>query len=719
MLWKPTTSSSSPARRWLAPAILSLSAMPLALFTPGTLHDPKPEIAVRPAMNAAHFVSPATRLADRPTGARAAGASTTRRPAIRPRSVTLASIQNPKSKTQNSDRRIYRLSYTNAAESDLRALFAGRTSAGSGAGLTHVYRTRVEGEWVATVLDPRGAKVRTAVHLRRTQGVPAVRLWVDGHEAPVQASSLSAELGRDMVVTTDAAGRVLTVQFDPGMSVLSQGYIRALLGLTQFVLPSNNPKSNAWTAEEEDPNGRYIARYQVELGRPGGASAVQTVRKQKLRYLQARRRVQGVNEEIRPTALPSGALVARIDRQRGLLLSLTGAETQSLVMRGTKVGRSVTGLRLQYLGPEKVGAAERAALRRALAAPARRPAAQRLSSTGSREASEAAIQRNQLGDATLESLLAALARADAEAAAARAAGNQPGLSTPLYLKLKALVYLHPEHSSRLGALLAGADPNRVMATLVTGALGAVGHPQAQAALVDAIRSHSRNSAALAQELAALAGVAHPTPLAEATMRDQAAHAPTRDLRVMADLALGTMARNLTNSQRPEETRRAARIVDEIVRKLAAAHGEAARLQLMALGNAGSARALPAIDRFLADRSPILRASAAAALRFIDDARVDARLTRCLAGDPAPEVRGEAAGALGFRVPTAATLAAQQRAFRAERAEGVRLAILSNLGRAETAFPRLRDWIQGTAAHDPSPNVRKAAANLLTASPRRS
>src|SRR5438046_2104557 len=194
MLWKPTTSHSSHGRRRLAPAILSLSAIALALFTPETLH-------------AAPFVSPAARRAHRPTGARAAGGSSTRRPAIRPRRVTFASIQNPKPKTQTSDRRIYRLSYTNASESDLRALFAGRTSAGSGAGLTHVYRTRVEGDWVATVLDRRGAAVRTAVHLRRTQGVPAVRLWVDGHEAPVQASSLSAELGRDMLVTTDAAGR--------------------------------------------------------------------------------------------------------------------------------------------------------------------------------------------------------------------------------------------------------------------------------------------------------------------------------------------------------------------------------------------------------------------------------------------------------------------------------------------------------------------------------
>src|ERR1051326_54957 len=59
-------------------------------------------------------------------------------------------------------RRVYRLSYTNASESDLRALFAGRSGnspsrAPSGrqnppsTGLTHALRTTVEGDWVTTV----------------------------------------------------------------------------------------------------------------------------------------------------------------------------------------------------------------------------------------------------------------------------------------------------------------------------------------------------------------------------------------------------------------------------------------------------------------------------------------------------------------------------------------------------------------------------------------
>ena len=49
---------------------------------------------------------------------------------------------------------------------------------------------------------------------------------------------------------------------------------------------------------------------------------------------------------------------------------------------------------------------------------------------------ESSIQRNELGDATLESLLVDLVNSEASV-------NQTGEETPLYLKFKALVYLHP------------------------------------------------------------------------------------------------------------------------------------------------------------------------------------------------------------------------------------------------------------------------------------
>jgi HEAT repeat protein len=708
--------------RWLAPVAFSLSAILLAPFTPELRRAQTPELAAgpRPAIVLASAIVP-THSAAAPGGYRDFRTTA-------PRTArTQSKIQNPKFKIASAssstplqyrflpgERRVYRLSYTNSAESDFRALFAGQAGAGdqgSGAagqdaagGLTHAFRTRVEGEWVATILESSSKEVRIAIHLSR----PAVRLWADGQEAQAQAKTVGEELSRDMLVVADRQGRVRSVQFDPALGDLSQNYARTLLSLLQCVLPGQPAASlSRWTAQEEDPNGQYIAQYQREKGRPGDSGAAQTVRKRKLRYLQPRRRLQATNEEVRPTVLPAGAFVARIDPQNVGLLSLNGSETQKMVIRGTKVGHSATNLRLQCVSQAKVEAAELAALRQAITVRAASTVAQRLSAAQSGEENEAAIQRQELGDATLESLLTGLAKLEVEAAAHP---DQPPLATPLYLKLKALVYLHPESCQRLGKLLADSDPSSATATLLTGVMGAVGHAQAQAALVDAIRARSRDAAALTQLIPALTSVQQPTLPAEATMRWAMASAPTRDLRVMAELALGTMARNLAES----ESARAARIVDEIIRKLRATSGkEETRLRLMALGNAGSARALPMLDRFAADPSPMLRASAIAALRWIDIPQVDARLTRALQSDPDTTVRGEAAGALGFREPTKATIAAQQRAFRTERVESVRLAILSNLGSVQGEFPEIRKLIQTTAAQDASPNVRKAAASLAT------
>jgi hypothetical protein len=605
------------------------------------------------------------------------------------------------------ERRVYQLSYANTAESDLRALLAGQGRAGApsaGLGLAQVFRTQVTGEWVETVLGGGDKEVRIAVRLRR----PTVRLWANGQEASAAADMLREELSRDLLIVADRQGRVRTVQLDPKMNDLSQSYARALLSLMQCVLPDRPSASpSRWTALEDDRNGQYIAQYEAEKSQP--ADGILSLRKRKIRYLQPRRPLQASNSEARPTVLPAGVLMIRFGRERGALVSLNGAETQTLAIRGTKVGRSVSRLQLQLLRQEKVASAELGALRQAMAQHAGRSVARRLSATESSEESEKAIQQRELGSSTLESLLADLAKEEAEAARDP---NSASLATPLYLKIKALIYLHPEQCGRLGTLLASADPASMTASILTGALSAVGHPQAQAVLVDALRGGSRSPAAVEQGIAALAGVPHPTALAEAALRQESVHAPTQDLQVMAQLGLGTMARNLSDT----EPARANKIVDEIAGKLrVTSNKEEARLGLMALGNAGSARALPALARFSSDRSPMLRASAVAALRWIEDPVVDARLIRGLLSDRDATVRQEAAGALGFREPTKATIAAQQRAFRTDRVESVRLAILANLGRAQGEFPEIRKLIQTAATGDASANVRKAAAALVTPS----
>jgi hypothetical protein len=108
-----------------------------------------------------------------------------------------------------------------------------------------------------------------------------------------------------------------------------------------------------------------------------------------------------------------------------------------------------------------------------------------------------------------------------------------------------------------------------------------------------------------------------------------------------------------------------------------------------------------------------------ARRWMDAPAVDSWLTQRLQHDPEATAPREAAAALGLREPTRATIAAEQRAFRTEREEGVWLALRSNLGHALEAFPELQPFIRQAAASDPSPEVRGAAGTLLAQSPHRS
>ena len=63
--------------------------------------------------------------------------------------------------------------------------------------------------------------------------------------------------------------------------------------------------------------------------------------------------------------------------------------------------------------------------------------------------------------------------------------------------------------------------------------------------------------------------------------------------------------------------------------------------LIALGNSGDARALPAIERLLEDSSPLVRGAAVWAFaRLADQGEIDRRRARHLPGEPDPDVRSE-------------------------------------------------------------------------------
>ena len=287
--------------------------------------------------------------------------------------------------------------------------------------------------------------------------------------------------------------------------------------------------------------------------------------------------------------------------------------------------------------------------------------------------------------------------------------KQQDAETPVYLKFKALIYVHPEICAQLGKTLASANPSSPTFRILSRALGAVAHPQAQSALVEAIKAHPLGGDAQAGLIATLGGSPSPTAEAEKAVHLLAVGSPDPNVSSAAILALGSMAKNLAR----KEPKRSAEIVDFLAHWADTSHFEEQRQHLLqALGNTASSRAMPLLSRYAADRSPVLRASAVDAMRFIELPQVDGLLLHTLGSDKDAHVRLEAAFALGYRKPDQQSYAAQKKALAADEDEKVRAALLTNLAKMSKQFPDVRTLLKNAATDDPSDYVRQVATGLL-------
>ncbi len=452
-------------------------------------------------------------------------------------------------------RLVYKLDYRNLANSDLRVLFGdlkdGNNSQNNSnpsvnATFVNDFNNQVQGNLVITVLEQKGDRIFVSYNFSN----PVVKITANGQQVTEQAQLIQTDLSREIFATLDAQGKVLTVRFDPNTSDIAQNFARTLLASIQFVtaktqISSGELSSNEWTTQEEDPNGEYIARYQTQLGK---------YQKSKVRYLQPESPKKPDNARIIPIITPKGELIAKFDSSAGHLLTLTGKESQSFDISGKNVGSTETTLSLNYLNQSKLNSTEITALRNASAAREKLAPAIPLSYTPSSGEVEAKIQRRELGDATLETLLAELEKAE------KSPNNQN--NTPLYLKFKALIYLHPEVCASLSERLTKSNANSLTMQMLTGALSAVGHEQAQAALVNVIKARSQDWQTLASLIPSLASVTSPTPQAENIISNLAFKSKDNRIASTAQLALGAMARNLTQNKNTSE--RANKIIDLFV-----------------------------------------------------------------------------------------------------------------------------------------------------------
>jgi hypothetical protein len=591
-------------------------------------------------------------------------------------------------------RLVFRLEYLSAAALDL-----GRTQDGKGppSGLSRTAHASLQGELIVQVLAVEAEGVRLAYRLDR----PSIQVALDGQLDLALGEALEADLQQALFVQADPRGRIRSVRRSPGRSTVSSTFQRAVLAATQVVLPGSAAEgAPSWEVEEDDLNGTAVVRYEVEAGGAPPGERVRSLRKARLRYRPAHH--AGEDEEVAAQEyLPAGELEATVDVRGQHLASLQGTEVTTTLVQGQVVGRTENTVRLQFLRAQPVSAAEQKRLEAEEIALARVSPGRPLWAGRSPDEAEASVQQAELGEATLDTLLAELARAEAGAREA------PG-ETALYLKFKALVYLRPGVSARLGERLTGAPSQGVAMRVLPQALAHSGRPEAQAALAEVLRARRNDWPALAELLPALGMAKAPTPVVEAALFELAS-AGGEDIRSTAQLALGTLAHSLAWSA----PARADGIVRWALARLEGARSAAGRRQmLLVLGNAGSPQALPAVRRYLSAPEPEVRGGAVAALRRLKGPEVDAALCRALTADADAGVRLEAVRALEVRRMTAANLTAHATALRKDGSAGVRLAVLRNLGRAREALPGGAELVREAAAKDPAREVRAAAAELL-------
>lgn len=602
---------------------------------------------------------------------------------------------------------VYRLDYSSRSATDIRKLLESlrpsETGSVSAAGITQSFETRISGDLVMTVIEKTGDGFHVSFRFRQ----PAVELTVNDRPEAAQAEIIGAALRLDIYAKMSAQGRLTSVSFDPDVDSVCRNYARAVLGMAQVVLPGTpGPDTTRWEADEDDPGGVYIARYEVLPGRGREFSKqlktrTEVFRKSKVRYRsQPAASGPGGPRQIQ-TRKPEGSLEAVFDVKRGRLQSTVGEERQTISVSGTEIGSVIAGIAMRLSSEEAVLPEITAAMRQLHTERLSKAPAETLSFGLPEMEQEAAIERTVLGEDKLETLLLTLDRIGSD---------QAPEATPLYLKLRALVYLHPESCGALAARAASAGPDSAAQQILIGALSSAGTGPAQAALVGLLNGPAIPPKTVMLIIQSLGLSGRPaTPATQAAVAGLAAKASDPEVASVATLALGMIANGLAAS----EPGRAAELVKGIIADIGRSDSkERTRLLLLALGNSGSDLALPIFRQYLKSDASALRSVAASGLRWVQAPGADDLLAEALTADTESSVRTEAAFGLSFREPTPITMKAQIRSFKDDASVVVRLAVLRNLWETGRNDPEVLTLIREAAKADRSPDIQKKAAELI-------
>ncbi len=583
----------------------------------------------------------------------------------------------------------YRLRYSGAGFMNVQAALGGQNPAA--AEQVQSIQTVIEGDLFIDVAQADPQRTRLAYSLQN----PEVVLVIGGQPL-LDALTMKSDLEHPVFVDVDRQGRMETLRFAPEVGELSRHSWRSLLSGIQCVVPEDADASAAYEAWEDAPMGRCRAVYQPDADAPRGTIGI----------LKSRQEYQAQAKKLMPNAPgttihPGGELRIAFDPRLGQIRSLTGTELMILKAGGKIISRSEATISLEFVKRDVLAPADLVRIGALDREHERSQPAESLVAAVASPRTRLLAQKQELGDDTSETVLANLARAENSA-------EPQGSQTPLYLKIKALVAVHPETSPRFAELLHKAELQSLTMRLVPTALAAIGHPEAQTALVDVLRRRQSDEASVAYLVPILARLKSPSPEAENALR-HLAHSASPAIMAIAELGLGSMAGHL----KATAPQRSAGIVSGFVQELKSV-GSEERLThlLLVLGNSGASDALPAIQEQVRNKSVGVRVAAVAALRFIEIDQAEILMLEALASDADAEVREAVVHALPYRAMNDRTFRALATTCQSDKGVGVRLAALNFLWQLREQFPEVTRLTTTAAESDSSDAVRDAAARLL-------
>jgi len=571
----------------------------------------------------------------------------------------------------------YSLSYRSQSQTSLDSILRDANRSPTPGEPAQELITDISGVWKVVPLENSIYEIR----------LDEAKLSVTSDGKPASGlDDLERELSQDFFAKVTPEGRVEAVLFGPNWGGNARDIAKSLLSMAQFVRPGKNGSSEGWQTVEDYFGGKYFTRYAAV---PGSAETLMftKVRTSSLATQSAKAMMAAHRD-------PSGSLDCELSKSDGVVQKISGDWTHSIYVGENKIGAEAVKFDLRRLGSADLDADAKTSL----LAYAAKDSWHTIAEFAIPPDQKIALAKQALGTATRESLLQTVSGFRGKDASSEGIGQAR-------TQLTALFQVDPSSMRSFVGSVAEVGLGDGAFQLVLQSLLGAGSPEAQACLV-AIAQASQDHDVRGVIVSSLVSIDQPTDelvnfVLEQTKLDD------KKLAQASWMSAGVLASALSR-YRPAE---AAKLVAEIQRQWAECKDPADRAMLvLALGNTGSAAALPSIQTSLNAKDVSERRMAIQALAKFPSPGALSLLKEKALSDESPAVRAAAIDQMRWQEYGPVAQEILVTVLENDREASVRLAAVHFLsGRVLT--PELASVLHRLAGSDSSDEVRKGAAAL--------